>query len=207
MDDFLMDAFRSPRRLMTLPILPRRDDVCFKQFSHPGTIQWRSVIKMFSDDAIRFPYWDKTIFDNMIEILALQGTTRFLVCRNINGGPSNCIRQGQWYEATREEIDTKSRQRFLDDRKQQRRAMNEPQKPRGRPPKAISVPPSPTSTTSTTTTTSASSSTWSSSIQNPSPYHANVDIVAYYQTSLLELYNLRPHLESELQQLYFLIGK
>jgi hypothetical protein len=95
------------------PVTHEENDVCFKKWNHPGTVQWRKVVHSFASNKEEFPEWCDDIY-RLVRI-KLQDH-RFLLCRTNDGSPSKNV-NNCWYLATAKEIFDRTKQRFLDDRK------------------------------------------------------------------------------------------
>lgn len=112
--------------------------VCFGWIKHPPTKMWRALVKRFSDDRVHFKCWSDEICEQVKALLGQEGITRFLVCRRNNnkifGGEKLCAEVDP---ATDEDILDRTKQRFLDDRKRRRTAIN--RKPCNKLRKRVSV--------------------------------------------------------------------
>ncbi len=99
---------------------PRKPDesyVCFKKWNHPGTVQWRKVVKSVANNVEEYPEWRDEIYDLVrIQLHQTYGIRQFLVCCDSNGEPSKKT-NGCWYLATTKEILDRTKQRFADERK------------------------------------------------------------------------------------------
>jgi hypothetical protein len=111
----------SPQQLMmmpthrSMPVLQKPNDVCFKSCRHPGTVRWRAIVKTYSG---QYSEWKDEICTKVREDLALENITTFLVNLDPQGQLTKKIKDGLWYEATDEEILARTKERFVEDRKQ-----------------------------------------------------------------------------------------
>lgn len=106
-----------PSRQPWFPVLSNH--VCFDWHFHAGTVRWREVVKMFSENVQSYPEWNDKVADLIKVKLAEMGCSVFLVFLDAQGRHCQSIQDGLWYSASDTEFLKYTKQQFLQDRSEQ----------------------------------------------------------------------------------------